>query len=139
MPTVFVAPSEDHLTEIARKWVAVDRLVNEEYGASLTSELATLALLQRVLDDDLVDVGYGMQCVEGVLGRIMAANIPGLDWAVAKDDLGIDICLRYADTSLCVFPIGMISKRIARGERVDVQDLYDATRTNISGLANEVE
>jgi hypothetical protein len=113
--------------------------VNEEYGASLTTDVTTLALLQRVLDDDIVDPAYGAQCLGAVVGRVMAANIPGLEWALAEDDEGADVCLRYADTSLCVFPIRMISKRLEGGEAVDVRNLYDETKTSVSKLANDVD
>ena len=139
MPAQFRAPPEEELTELARKWVAVERLVTEEYGAAITTDVSTLALLQRVVDDDLVDAGYGAQCLGAVLGRVMAANIPGLDWALVEDEHGTDVCLRYADTSLCIFPITMISKRVERGEAVDVSNLYDETSIRIAGLANDVD
>src|SRR3954469_13389249 len=103
MRTRFLCPPEEELTEIARKWLAVDRLGNEEYGASLTTDPSALALLQRVLDDAIVDEAYGAQCLGAVLGRVMAANIPGLGWALAADEDGDTVCLRYADTTLCVF------------------------------------
>jgi hypothetical protein len=108
VPAQFRAPPEEELTELARKWVAVERLVTEEYGTSITTDVGTLALLQRVVDDDLVDDRYGAQC------------------------LG-------ADTSLCIFPVTMISKRVERGEAVDVAKLYDETNTRIAALANDVD
>ncbi len=140
MPTRFSAPPQEELTELARKWVAVERLITEEYRLPLTMDVSSLALLQRLLDEDVVDRGaYSMQCVGCVLGRIMAKNIPGLDWALAEDGDGSDMCLRYADTTLCVFPLTMISKLIERGDVVDVVSLYEQTEASIRKFANEAD
>jgi hypothetical protein len=140
MPTTFHAPPQEALTELARKWVAVERLINDEYQTALTTDPASLSLLQRLLDEDVVSRDrYALQCLGCVLGRIMGANIPGLDWVLAEDETGADICLRYADTSLCVFPLTMISKRIERGEAVDVAGLYEQTSASVRQLANEAD
>ena len=140
MPAAFHAPPQEALTELARKWVAVERLVDEEYQAPLTTEPESLALLQRLLDEDVISRdAYALQCLGCVLGRIMVANIPGLDWILVEDENGTDMCLRYADTSLRIFPLTMICKRIERGEAADVVALYEQTRASVQELANEAD
>ena len=140
MTAQYHAPPQEELTEIARKWVAVERLAAEEYRIQLTTEPTALFLLQRLLDEDVISRDpYALQCLGAVLGRIMAANIPGLDWILIEDETGKDMCLRYADTSLCIFPLTMISKRIERGEAADIADLYEQTRSDVQRLANEVD
>jgi Domain of unknown function (DUF3806) len=115
-------------------------LVREEYRLPLTTELSTLSLLQRLLDEDAISRDpYALQCMGAVLGRIMVENIPGLDWILIEDEDGKDMCLRYADTSLCIFPLTMISKRVERGEATNIAGLYEQTRSDVQGLANEVD
>ena len=140
MTARYHAPPQEELTEVARKWVAVERLVDEEYRLPLTTEPTTLGLLQRLLDEDVVSRDpYALQCLGAVLGRIMVANIPGLDWILIEDENGKAMCLRYADTSLCIFPLTMISKRVERGEVADIASLYELTRSDVYRLATEVD
>lgn len=140
MPTSFSAPDEEQLTELARKWAAVERLVQAEYGVALTLDVSTLDVIQRLLDDDVIDRGaYALQCLGCVLGRVMARNIPGLDWAAIEDETESSICLRYADTTLCIHPLTMISKRLERGEAVNMRGLYEHTASKIEELANDVD
>jgi hypothetical protein len=56
----------------------------------------------------------------------------GFHWIVVLDEMGKDYAVQYEDTTLIIFPISMIEKRIRRGENIDVFDLYN-------GVANEAE
>lgn len=66
-----------------------------------------------------------------VLGDAFVLDM-GFHWVVVEDEYGRDFALSYKDTSVIVFPITMISKRVERGETVDVFDLYN-------GIANRFE
>lgn len=140
MASQFYAPPPEELSELARKWAAVERVVEDEYQIALGTDLADLDVLQRLVNDKVINEGaYALQCLGCVLGRIMVDNIPGLDWALVEDEYGADMCLRYADTSLCVFPLTMIAKRIERREEVSVAQLYEQTRAHIERVANAVD
>lgn len=56
----------------------------------------------------------------------------GFHWVAVIDELGKDYAVRYDETSILIFPIAMIEKRIRRGEVIDIFDLYN-------GVANEAE
>ncbi len=58
---------------------------------------------------------------------------------MAEDEHGRDPCLRYLETSLRVNPLTMISKRIERGEEVDVAWLFAETESSIARLRDEVD
>lgn len=73
------------------------------------------------------------------LGRIFARTIEGLDWWLVEDEYGRNICLRYRETTLRVNRITMISKRIERGEDVDVQHLYDRIRDWILDMKDRTD
>ena len=54
----------------------------------------------------------------------------GLSWVAVEDEHGRDPALHEQGTSIVLFPLTMISKRIERGEKVDVRNLFDdACRT----------
>jgi hypothetical protein len=56
----FSEPLDDDYRMLARNWQAIANLVREEYHAELDQSPASLDLLQRIRDDDLVgDEGYG--------------------------------------------------------------------------------
>ena len=50
----------------------------------------------------------------------------GLAWIAVEDEYGRDPALRDGETSIILFPMTTISKRIERGEIVDVLKLLDA-------------
>ena len=131
----FTPPTAEDYDRLARQWVAVSKLTEDEYGRALTQGLEDLDLVQRLLDDDVVDRGaYALQCLGVALGRVLATNVAGLDWWAAQDGTGRDLCLRWRETSLRINPITMISKRVERGERVDVADLYRRTADSVAEI-----
>jgi Domain of unknown function (DUF3806) len=44
---------------------------------------------------------------------------------IVSDEHGCNPALRYRDTSVILYPLTMISKRVERGEAVDVFDMYN--------------
>jgi hypothetical protein len=122
----FTPPTEEDTRRLASQWLSVSRLSEQEFGRPLTQTLDDLGLIQRLLDEDVVDRGtYALQCLGVALGRVMAYNIVGLDWWICEDEYGRDPCLRYERTTLQLNPLTMISKRIERGENVEVRWLYE--------------
>ena len=110
----FSEPTEEDYRTLARNWQAVASLVREEYKTELDQSPASLDLLQRVRDDDLVgEEGYIALGV--ALGRIMAQNIPGLDWWTVVDEFGRSSCVRFQNTTLRLNPVSMVVKQSAPG------------------------
>ena len=81
----------------------------------------------------ILDAGiYELQCLGIVLGDAFVQDM-GMQWVVVTDEFGTDPALRDPNSrSILIFPLTMISKRIERGEQVDIFDLYN-------GVANEIE
>jgi hypothetical protein len=74
---------------------------------------------------------YELQSLGVVLGDVFIQDL-GFHWVMVEDEHGKAPAIRYQETSILLFPLTMISKRIEKGEDVDVFDLYN-------GIANEVE
>ena len=62
----------------------------------------------------------------------------GLDWKMVEDQYGTSPCLALKGTSVVLYPQTMISKRVERGETVDVFNLFNWLCSQIDELkANE--
>jgi hypothetical protein len=138
MTPIFSEPTEDDLKLLAERWGAVQTLAEEELETEIDQSPATLDVLQQILDGELVNHD-GLLAVGVALGRVMATNIPGLDWWAVVDEFGRDLCLRYEQTTLRVNPVTMISKRVSRNEKVDVMELFQSTKLEIERLGGIVD
>jgi hypothetical protein len=138
MTPIFSEPTEDDLKLLAERWDAVQTLANEELETEIDQSPATLDVLQRILDGELVNHD-GLLAVGVALGRVMASNIPGLNWCAVADEFGRELCLRYEQTTLHVNPVAMISKRVSRNEKVDVMELFQSTKLEIERLGGIVD
>ena len=111
----------DHFTPEAR----------EKYGTVEDK----IRLLQMILDENWVapDETWKLQSLGITLGDILVQTM-GLTWVAVEDEYGRDPALRDGDTSIILFPMTMISKRIERGETVSVVQLLDSAHDTVSRL-----
>lgn len=84
-----------------------------------------LRLLQAILDAGWIERSdtAKRQCLGITLGDALGQEL-GMEWVMIDDENGRDPALRLPGTSVILFPLTTISKRIERGERVDVADLF---------------
>ena len=54
-----------------------------------------------------------------------------------EDEYGKDICVRYKETTLMIFPQTMISKRLENGESVVVEDMYVELKASLERIKLE--
>jgi hypothetical protein len=62
----------------------------------------------------------------------------GLSWVAVEDEYGRDPALHDHGTTIVVFPLTTISKRIERGETIDVGKLFDQACHSISRARSEL-
>src|SRR5882724_1572067 len=90
-----------------------------------------LSLLDTILRNKWIapDETLKLQCLGVTFGDALAQRL-GLTWVAVEDKYGRDPALTLEGTSVLVFPLTSISKRIERGEEVEVYGLFeDACRT----------
>jgi len=82
-------------------------------------------LLQTLLANKVFgpDETYKLQCMGIVFGDAFVQEL-GVQWVMVEDKYGRDPALRLEGTSILLFPLTMISKRIEPGEDVDVSGLF---------------
>jgi hypothetical protein len=97
-----------------------------------------LRLLDAILQNKWIaaDETLKLQCLGVTFGDALAQKL-GLMWVAVEDDYGRDAALTLDGTSVRLFPVTSISKRIERGEEVDVYRLFEQACTTIERLKRE--
>ena len=122
--------------EAQRKWV------REHYQHDAESAYSTvagkLAVVNAILKSGWVEPHetVKLQCLGVAFGDALAQDL-GLRWVTVEDEEGTDPALIYDGQSITVFPLTSISKRIERGETVDVYNLFGEACKTILGAKVE--
>lgn len=84
-----------------------------------------LTALQAIVDAKHLTVAqtYELQCLGIVFGDALV-GAGGLEWVMVDDEFGRDPALRMLGSDILLFPMTMLSKRVERGEAVDVAALF---------------
>jgi hypothetical protein len=112
----------------------VTGLLKRRYGVSaLTKTKADLAPLQRLLDDHALakTQTFELQSLGVAFGDIVASEL-ALRWVIVTDEFGRDPTLRFGQTTIQINALTMISKRVERGEAVDLKVLLANTRAALA-------
>jgi len=109
--------------ESQREWVRGHFEPSSRHKYSVLSE--KLRLLQAILEAGWIERGetFKLQCLGITLGDALCQEL-GLEWVMVEDERGRDPALRLPGTTVIVFPLTMISKRVERGETVHVAELF---------------
>lgn len=107
-----------------RQWVKGHYSENADERYSTVE--GKLELLDVILKAGWIKPGEtgSLQCLGITLGDALAQKL-GLHWVQVEDSYGIDPALRYKETSVLLFPLTMISKRVEQGEEFNVHHLFE--------------
>lgn len=105
----------------------------------LTETAKDCQRIQAILDGNVLGKAdtWPLQCLGIAMGNIMV-KVLGLHWIIVTDEYGRDPALQFQNTSLIIYPLTMISKRVERSEPVDVSQLLSLTATHVKQLGHEV-
>ena len=133
------APNEKDIENIAMGVVHAGQVIEQALGEDLDGTRNDLGLIQRVLDQNLVEreATYTLQALGLAFGRTFLNEFPDYDWWMVEDEYGRDPAIRYKETTLLVFPMTMISKRVEDGEHIDVNELFDGLAKQVAELIQE--
>ena len=119
-----------------RKWV-LDHDDDHRLAESVEGKLRLLSVILRenwIAPEETVK----LQSLGVVFGDALAQEL-SLSWRMVEDDFGRDPALVVEGTTIQIFPLTMISKRIEDGERVDVADLFGMACGHIRALARDLK
>lgn len=135
------APTKDDLAVHAKRVAEVEALLRRRYkGAAITQTDADLAWLQRLVDDGVPSRAetYQLQSLGLVLGDVFAHDL-GLHWVMVEDQYGRDPALQLGSSSVLLFPMTMISKRVERGEKPNLSEFVANVASQLPRIKKEAD
>lgn len=125
-------PTPADMAELAslEDWVA--QHLPEENRENYGELAAKLVLIEEILAQGQIapddpQRALKLRCLGAAFGAALVQYYGGLKWMAYEDKLGHDLCLQFEDTPIRLFPLAMISKRVAAGEAVDVREMFIGT------------
>lgn len=125
--------SDSDRERLDRQRAIVAATAKQKYGTGgLTTTVADLPVLQRLIDDNAFSKSqtYELQSLGVAFGDVLASELP-LRWTMVTDEYGTDPTLRYKDRPVNINALTMISKRVERGEAVNLVRLLQITRDQL--------
>ena len=132
-----LTPEDTVVFEKQRDWVRGHYASNAHQNYE--SLEGKLSLLEKILEKKWVEPNetWKLQSLGITFGDALAQKMT-LSWVAVEDKHGRDPALKDADTAIVVFPLTTISKRVERGEAVDVRDLFAKACITIERLRSEL-
>lgn len=117
----------------ARQIAMIDDLGRLKLGQPVRGNKDDLELLQRIINLGLVekDDTLTQQAMGVVLGDVLVREL-GLQWKSYTDQLGESRAACAPNTQECLFPVTMLSRRMAVGLLPNVHKLFDETSAMIA-------
>ncbi len=129
------------LTEADQKRLRDQRAVVEHYLRNEDSKkkyktvAGKVGIIRAILQADVFkrNQTYELQCLGIILGDALVQEM-GMEWIMVEDEYGRDPAIRMPKTTIIVFPMTMILKRVERGDKVDVFELFNGVAAQVEEL-----
>jgi Domain of unknown function (DUF3806) len=130
--------NQDDIADLAAKRAWVCQHYDEAARHKYDTLDGKLRLVDAILRNKWIapDETLKLQCLGVTFGDALAQKL-GLTWVAVEDQYGRDPALALDGTSILLFPLTSISKRIERGEEVEVYKLFEAACSTIERLQRE--
>ncbi len=139
MEQVISAPDDEWIDYIARMWLLGSQISEQITGDKMNGSMDDLDRLQTIVDSAQIQIDHSqeLESLGIVFGKVFVNATANYDWWVMEDEYGKDVCIRYKETSLLIFPQTMLSKRIEDGAVLNVIDLFHSIRQELDRIKNE--
>jgi hypothetical protein len=127
--------SERIWIEEARNWVKGHFTEDEDEKYSTIE--GKLRVVATILEQQWVEPSetWKLQSLGIAFGDALAQQLM-LEWVTIDDEFGRAPAVNYPGTSVLAYPLTMISKRVERGDRVDVWDMFAVVAARIDEIAH---
>lgn len=129
------APNEEDLARVERQRNWVRGHFEPESQPLYDDYEHKLRLLDTILQNRWIEPTetWKLQSLGITLGDAFVQRC-GFEWVSVEDQYGRDPALRLPGTSIILYPLTMISKRIEAGESVDVYAMIDGISQKVDEL-----
>jgi hypothetical protein len=134
---------DQSIRELSREeidWLAAQRgkaeaLLDDSARAVYRNTPGKLGFIRAILEAKAFrpDQTFELQGLGLILGDALAARL-GMEWKMMEDKDGTTPCLVLNGTSIILYPQTMISKRIERGESIDILPFFNGIVAKIEEL-----
>ncbi len=134
IPTMLMAADDQKIHDLAKddvKYLAEQRQVIEKFLSEDSKEkyktaAGKLGLLRAMIQQHVFkkEQTHELQCMGIVIGDAFVQKMK-MEWVMVEDSYGRDPAVRMPGTSVIIFPLTMLSKRIEKGEDVDVFQMFN--------------
>jgi Domain of unknown function (DUF3806) len=128
---------QEDLDWLASQRAPIEALLrgNPDGQAKYQTAAGKLGVIRAALEGDVfrADQTFELQGLGIILGDALASEL-GMKWMMVEDQYGVSPCLVIDGTSIVLFPQTMISKRIEKGEKPDVLDLFNFLAAKVDEL-----
>lgn len=133
--TISALTAQDEQRLRGQRAVVERYLGNDASREKYKSAAGKLGTIRAILQAGVFQAAqtYELQCLGIVLGDALVQEL-GMEWVMAEDEYGRDPAIRAPGTSIIVYPLTMISKRVEGGEQVDVFALFNGIAAQIDEL-----
>jgi len=132
------APQKEDIAQIAAQWAVIEHYLSAESKETYKTSAGKLGLLRALLTAKVFkkEQTYELQCMGIIFGDLFVQEM-GMEWIIVEDEYGRDPALRIPRTETIIYPLTMISKRVERGEEVDVFELFNGVAAKIDELKKQ--
>jgi hypothetical protein len=115
--------------------VVKNLIADESSRQNYQTAAGKLGVIRAILQSGTFkpDQTYKLQCLGVVLGDAFVQEL-NMEWVMVETNQGRDPAVRLPGTTIILFPLTMISKRMERGEKIDVFDLFNGIAANVEEI-----
>ena len=132
---IIAVPTTEDLERLRAQRAVVEQYLTDDSLQKYATPAGKLGTLRALLAAEVFAATqtYKLQCLGIVLGDALVLH-SSLEWVIVEDDVGRDPALRLPGTSVIIYPLTMISKRVERGDSVDVFALFNDVSADVERL-----
>lgn len=130
--------SQDHARLKDQRAIVETYLSKQDLETKYQTPAGKLGSLRALLAANVFSRSqtYELQSMGIVLGDAFVQEME-FHWVIIEDEYGRDPAIKFKDTSIILYPLTMISKRIENGETVDVFELFNSAAAKVEELIEQ--
>jgi hypothetical protein len=135
-PQKITLPTDADEQRLREQRVVVEKyLGDDDSRAKYRTAAGKLGIIRAILQANIFkpDQTYKLQCLGIVFGDALVQD-QKMEWIMVDDQYGRDPAVRVPGTSIILFPLTTISKRVEKGETVDVFNLFNGAVSKVNEL-----
>ncbi len=138
-PQKITKPTESDLNRRQDQRAVVEKfLADENSRRKYRTGVGKPGTIRAILDAKAFKPSqtYELQCLGIVLGDAFVQEMK-MEWVMVEDKDGRDPAVQLPGTSIILYPMTMISKRIERGGQIDIFDIFNGVAAKVDKMQKE--